>query len=64
MYATGRSRCPVSIFKEYLARRRPEMAAADSPFIWRPLLSHHPISGSRNSLWEKIDARFIYEIHE
>ena len=32
MYATGGSRCPVSIFKEYLARRPPEMAAADSPF--------------------------------
>ena len=32
MYATGGSHCPVSIFKEYLARRPPEMAAADSLF--------------------------------
>lgn len=32
VYATGGSRCPVSIFKEYLARRPPEMAAANSPF--------------------------------
>ena len=32
MYATGGSRCPVSIFKEYQSRRPPEMAAVDSPF--------------------------------
>ena len=31
MFATDGPRCPVIIFKEYLARRPPEMASADSP---------------------------------
>ena len=31
MFATDGPRCPVKIFKEYLARRPPEMASADSP---------------------------------
>ena len=38
MYVTGGSHCPVSIFKEYLARRPPEMAAADSPFYLASLV--------------------------
>ena len=32
MFATGGSRCLVSIIKKYLARRPPEMTNADSPF--------------------------------
>ena len=31
MFATDGPRCPAKIFKEYLARRPPEMAIADSP---------------------------------
>ena len=31
MFATDGPRCPAKIFKEYLARRPPEMASADSP---------------------------------
>ena len=31
MFATDEPRCPVKIFKEYLAKRPPEMASADSP---------------------------------
>ena len=31
MFATDEPRCPVTIFKEFLARRPPEIASADSP---------------------------------
>ena len=47
MYATGRPRCPVHIFKEYLARLPPEMSLSDSPFYLAVILS--PIS----QLWFK-----------
>ena len=32
MYATAGPRCPVKFFREYLARRPPEMNSEDSPF--------------------------------
>ena len=39
MYATGGPRCPVHIFKEYLARRPPEMSFSDSPFYLAAIVS-------------------------
>lgn len=42
MYTTGGPRCPARIFKEYLARRPPEMSSSDSPF-------YHHKSGTRSS---------------
>ena len=39
MNATGGPRCPVHIFKEYLARRPPEMSLADSPYYLAAILS-------------------------
>ncbi|CAH3172494.1 unnamed protein product [Porites lobata] len=47
VFATGDSRCPIALFKSYLAKR-PEDLKLCGPFTWRALTTH-----TKTDVWYK-----------